>query len=540
MRRIALLVVGCLALLIVYLAPSAASAATFTQCPAIDLDTGCQFLVNVTDAGTTIGSDPAQGPYEGSDDALIGIVNNSSKPISSVTLSAEDELFGFDGDGICTITEKTAPGCVVLPTNAEGKATLKPLAKCPPEVESCGFTPPAGEPAGITFPAGIAIVGFGANGDPVTGYEGPTSWFTGITSLGEFATGKGTVNFSPAIQPGASSYFSLESPPAGGFGASTTVSTNLTGGGLIGPSISVVQGTAVTDSSTIGGPNASEATGTVSYSVYGDAGCTQLAASAGSASVSAGNGGASVALAGLAPGKYYWQASYSGDVNNHAATSPCGSEVLTVLAPTTTTTAQSGGGLKGTAITVPVGTPVTDTAHIAGALAAASTGTVSYSLYKDSKCTVAAAPASAAAETKGVAGPSGAVKPAAGTYYWKASYSGDAANAPSVSACGGEVLIVAKKANFGLAALGKKCVSKRRFIAHPRAPKGVKLLKVQVFINGKLKATGKIKKGATTINLRGLPKGTFKVAMIATTASGQTYEDVRTFHTCVPKKHRKK
>jgi hypothetical protein len=214
--------------------------------------------------------------------------------------------------------------------------------------------------------------------------------------------------------------------------------------------------------------------------------------------------------------------------------------VLTVLAPTTTSTTQSGGGLKGTKLTVPVGTPVTDSAAIGGSLAPSSTGTVTYALYKDSKCTVAAAPVSAAAVLKGVAAPSQPVKPAAGTYYWRASYSGDALNAPSVSTCGNEVLTVAKKANFGLASLSKKCVSKRRFIAHPRAPRGVKLLKVQVFINGKLKATGKIRKGATTINLRGLPKGKFKVAMIATSSSGQTFEDVRTFHTCVPKKHHHK
>jgi hypothetical protein len=245
-------------------------------------------------------------------------------------------------------------------------------------------------------------------------------------------------------------------------------------------------------------------------------------------------------LAGLAPGKYWWRASYSGEVNNQPASSECGSEVLTVLAPTTTTTVQSGGGVTGASITVPVGTPVTDTAHIAGSLAAASTGTVSYVLYKDNKCTVPAAATSAAAETKGVAGPSAAVKPAAGSYYWKASYSGDAANAPSVSACGGEVLVVARTLNLGLAGNSKKCVSKRRFTAHPRAPKGIKLVLLEIQINGKRFSVTKLKKRETTINLRGLPKGTYKVAMIATSSKGLVYEDVRTFHTCVPKKHRKK
>jgi hypothetical protein len=538
MRRLALLGAMPLALFLVSLTPSAAGAA-FSQCPPVDADTSCQFLITVTDSETAVEADSTQGPYESADDALIGIQNNSSKAISSIPLSAEDELFGFEGDGICSVTTP-APGCVVLPKDSTGTATLKPGEKCPPETEACGFPPPPGEPAGITFPAGIGIVGQGSNGDPVTGYEGPTSWFTNLSSNGTFTNNAGVVNFSPAIPPGGSSYFSLESPPAGGFGSGTTLSTTLTGGGQIGAAISVVQGTAVTDTATIGGAGATIASGKVTYSVYGDAGCTQLAAAAGTASVTGTTAGPSSALSGLAPGKYYWQAKYGGDVNNQPATSACGTEILTVLAPTTTTTTQTGGGLTGLKLTVPVGTPVSDTARIAGSLAAASTGTVTYGLYKDSKCTVPAAAASAAAVAKGVAAPSAAVKPAAGVYYWKASYGGDGINAGSVSACGTEVLTVAKKANFGLTALSRKCVSKRRFIAHPRAPRGVKLLKVQVFINGKLKATSRLIKGHTTINLRGLPKGAFKVAMIASTSSGQTYEDVRTFHTCVPKKHHKK
>ena len=43
-------------------------------------------------------------PYDGSDDQLIGVVNNSANPISSITLSspgATPPIFAFDGDGIC-------------------------------------------------------------------------------------------------------------------------------------------------------------------------------------------------------------------------------------------------------------------------------------------------------------------------------------------------------------------------------------------------------------------------------------------------------
>src|SRR5258708_35089348 len=83
------------------LAPSGASA-VFTQCPAVDRDTSCQFLFTITDTETTVESDPSQGPYEGVEDALIGVQNNSTKPISSLPISAEAPLFGFESDGICS------------------------------------------------------------------------------------------------------------------------------------------------------------------------------------------------------------------------------------------------------------------------------------------------------------------------------------------------------------------------------------------------------------------------------------------------------
>lgn len=541
MRRLALLGAGSLALFLASLAPSVANAA-FTQCPAVGLDASCQFLVNVHNGETTVESDSSVGPYEGSDDALIGIVNNSSQAVSSIPLSAEDELFGFENDGACSPgVAPVAPGCIILSENSAKVKSPEAGKPCPSEFDlECGFEP-VGMPPGLTFPETVFINGFAANGDPITGYEGPRAYFTGVGDLGSFTNSKGVVDFTPALQPGEATWFTLESPPVGGFGTVSTLSTTLGGGGTSGGQITVLQGAAVTDSATLGGLNASSASGSVNFAVYGDSECKNLVTQAGSAKLSNGSAGPSSAET-LAPGKYYWQAKYPGTLENQPATSSCGSEVLTVLAPTSTSTSQTGGGLTGTAITVPVGTPVTDTAAIAGSLAASSTGTVTYALYKDSKCTVPALAAGTAGESKGAAGPSAPVKPAAGVYYWLASYSGDGANAGSASACGSEVLTVAKPINFGLGQLAKKCASKRRFTAHVKAPKGVKLTSVEVQINGKRKLTAKLNKNrATTINLIGLPKGTFKVAMIAKSPSGQTYEDVRTFHTCIPKiKHHKK
>ncbi len=538
MRRIAVLAGACAALALLCIAPAGASAA-FTQCPAVDLDTGCQFLINVTDTETTIESDPTQGPYEGSDDALIGIVNNSSKPLSSIALAAENELFGFESDGICSVTTTPAPGCVVLPKDSLGNPTLEPGKPCPPATEACGFPPPAGEPEGITFPGSISIIGEGEHGQPVTGYEGPTSWFTGLENVGSNINAKGVVNFSPAIPPGGTSYFSLESPPINGFGLATTLGTTLSGGGQSGTSISVVQGTPVTDSATLSGANAASATGKVSFNVYSDAECKTLVTAAGTASLSKGSAGPSTAISSLAPGIYYWQAHYGGNTENQAVSSTCSSEVLTVLAPTKTTTLQTGGGVTGASIPVLLGTSVKDQAHITGAQAANATGTVTYTLYSDKKCTKPVGASSVGIVTAGNAAPSAAVKPKVGTYYWVASYSGGGLNAASASACGSEVLIVSVKKTLNLPS-NKGCASKRKFVVHPRGPRSLKLVKVQVFINGKFVKAGTLHNGGTTLSLVGLPKGTFKVAFVASTASGKTYEDTRTFHTCVPKKHKKK
>ena len=321
----------------------------------------------------------------------------------------------------------------------------------------------------------------------------------------------------------------------------TTVSTTLSGGGQNGASIAVPQGTPVTDTASIGGSGGPSATGSVSYEIFANSSCAGGATAAGSGTVSGGVAGGSSAsvAAGLAPGKYYWRASYSGDVGHEPSASPCGSEVLTVLAPTSTSTVQSGGGISGASLTLPQGTAVTDQARVAGTLAANATGTVAYTLYKDSKCT-AAVTSSVGSVVKGVASSSSAVKLKAGTYYWKAVYSGDSADVGSTSACGSEVLVVAEQdSNLGLPST-RMCLSRRKFVVHPRAPKGVKLVSVVIQINGKTVKTGRLSKDRTSVSLIGLPKGTFKVSLITKSSTGKLYEDIRTFHTCVPGKHKKK
>jgi PEP-CTERM motif len=126
-------------------------------CPAVgDATAGCDLIITVTNSGTSVAAGPsfslAGGTYDGSDDTLIGIINNSSSTISHINLSSSTDIFGFDGDGIDTF--------------------------------------------GVT-----------GNGSDTSGYGGPDTFFTNINA---FAT-SGTVDFvTPLAAGGGNTYFSLE------------------------------------------------------------------------------------------------------------------------------------------------------------------------------------------------------------------------------------------------------------------------------------------------------------------------------------------
>ncbi|OGC80711.1 hypothetical protein A2943_02370 [Candidatus Adlerbacteria bacterium RIFCSPLOWO2_01_FULL_51_16] len=96
----------------------------------------------------------------------------------------------------------------------------------------------------------------------------------------------------------------------------------------------VFAGGSVHDNATLNNETAN-ASGTVAYSVYTNSACTLGAQSAGTKTVVDGSVPDSNTIQFNTPGTFYWQAVYSGDLLNAAATSSCASEVLTVLATTT-------------------------------------------------------------------------------------------------------------------------------------------------------------------------------------------------------------
>lgn len=148
----------------------------FGQCPAIGSAPGCEILLVVNANGTVnVQGDSSVGPFDGSDDTLVGIVNDSSSTVKAVTVSGPGSgLSGFDGDGICSGSYGAWNGS-----------------------SGCPYGP--------------------------TGYEAPKTSFVTSPSLPDSAE----VDFTGGLTPGGTAYFSLE-------GALTSAQLTARQGPLVG------------------------------------------------------------------------------------------------------------------------------------------------------------------------------------------------------------------------------------------------------------------------------------------------------------------
>jgi hypothetical protein len=173
LQGFALLVAGACFAVAGSVCPGATTGTNFTH-PPDPTGTGCNVVITIAANGSISTVITDASPYEGSEDALVGIVNNSGTPLSSINLTgtASPGIFQFEGDGVCTFTFAGSGYC------ATGHST-----------------------------------------DPQD-YAGPTSSFPGWSSA---SNNSGTVAFSPAVAAnGGSTYFSLEGIPT----------ANIAGGGI--------------------------------------------------------------------------------------------------------------------------------------------------------------------------------------------------------------------------------------------------------------------------------------------------------------------
>ena len=161
---------GSLAVLLLFGARFASAAAI---CPTtVNTNSDCGYILTIG-AGNAISGAAVAGanPYDGGDDALVGVINNSGAAFTgAITLSGSGNgggLFAFDGDGICTFIGGSAAGSYCTAAQTAGT-------------------------------------------DP-DDYEGPLNTFSNISTMSTFDD-TGTVNIT-GLADGATTFFSLESAP---------------------------------------------------------------------------------------------------------------------------------------------------------------------------------------------------------------------------------------------------------------------------------------------------------------------------------------
>lgn len=360
----------------------------FHQCPPVGFDTGCQILIWIDPTGTVhFLSDPNQATFNGSEDTLVGVQNDSNSTISAITLSGTGTNsqgqavgdFAFDQDGLCSGDNESG---------------------------GSGFQAP---PAGCPFDS--------------TGYAGSGDTFSNISANGQ----QGTVNFTTSVQSGGSAYFSLEGNIDTANLHIVKASPTLT---TVTPSTAAF-GSTLSDTATLAGATAP--TGQVTFSLYNNQQCTGTPVYSNAVDVGDGQNLASGNTGtNLAPGLYEWVATYPGDVNNNKATSGCGTEPVTVgqAAPMLDTSAT---------VSATAGSAISDSATLTGG--SSPTGAVTFQAFgpNNASCTGSAAYTSVSVTVTGdgTVNASPTFTPAAaGTYQWVATYSGDANNASVIHACG--------------------------------------------------------------------------------------------------------
>ena len=193
-------------------------------------------------------------------------------------------------------------------------------------------------------------------------------------------------------------------------------------------------GSAISDQATISGGHSP--TGTISFIAYGpqDATCSKAPVYASSPVTVSGAGdyGSSPAFTPATAGTYRWRAIYLGDDNNSGVSTPCNdpneASVVSQATPTLITAATA---------SATVGQAISDQATIDGN---SPTGTITFTAYGPDDATCAGAPAyTSSAVTVNGDGDYDTTPPftpsTAGTYRWRATYSGDANNAAVATSC---------------------------------------------------------------------------------------------------------
>ncbi|MCA1677446.1 MAG: hypothetical protein LC777_00070 [Actinobacteria bacterium] len=77
---------------------------------------------------------------------------------------------------------------------------------------------------------------------------------------------------------------------------------------------------------------------------------------------------------------------------------------------------------------------------------------------------------------------------------------------------------------------------RRNFRIHLRPREGDPLIGAIVLVNGKLVKTVAAEQISAPVDLRGLPRGRYRVKIIMRTASGKIIQGTRRYRTCTPRR----
>jgi hypothetical protein len=108
---------------------------------------------------------------------------------------------------------------------------------------------------------------------------------------------------------------------------------------------------------------------------------------------------------------------------------------------------------------------------------------------------------------------------------------------PYFTRCGTRPFEDAARSALGLPG-ARTCTSRRRFVIRLRAPRGQRLRSARVFVNGKRVRVVRGKRLRARIDLRRLPRGTYRVTVVARTKSGRKVKETRRYRTCAPRRRR--
>lgn len=78
----------------------------------------------------------------------------------------------------------------------------------------------------------------------------------------------------------------------------------------------------------------------------------------------------------------------------------------------------------------------------------------------------------------------------------------------------------------------RTCASRRRFTIHVRRLLGLRYRRVEVRVEGRPAKVVTGRRIRSTIDLRGLPRGRYRVSIVATTTDGRVFRGTRTYNTC--------